>query len=213
MMTFGKRASLIGLLAASLVGGAAHADVVAGNSPTGSIYGAWSNESSGQNFLVRFTLAADTTLTGFDLFTAGGFAGIGTDVKVKIRLDGGGGAPSAANLYEFNDTIDAKAAFDGFSDISSVYFSGPTLAAGTYWMGVSGLNEELSWTSYDNGGPTSPAGQMQLWGDNATLVPGIRSLAYQVHGEAPTHVPEPTSWALAAVALAGLGISRRRAAR
>ncbi len=204
---------LLALLSASLIGGSAHADVVAASTPLGSMYGIWSNNAGGQNFLVQFTLASDTTLTGFDLFTGRSYANVGTGVTVKIRADNGSGLPGTS-LAQFNDVIDAETAYDSFVDISSVHFAGPTLAAGTYWMGVSGLASELSWATYF-GASSSPTGQAQLNGDTYMHQPGVYNFAWRIEGEPATgnNVPEPASWGLAAVALAGLAISRRRAAR
>lgn len=208
-----KRTPLLALLAASLIGGSAQADVVAASTPLGAMYGIWSNYAGGQNFLVQFTLASDTTLTGFDVYTGRSFASVGTGVSVKIRADNGSGLPGTS-LAQFNDVIDAETAYDSFVDISSVHFAGPTLAAGTYWMGVSGLSSELTWATYA-GGTSTPAGQAQLNGDTYLRAPSIYGLAWRLEGEPATgnNVPEPASWALAAVALAGLAISRRRAAR
>jgi hypothetical protein len=212
-MTFAKKTSLLALLAASLIGGAAQASVVASSEPLGSMYGAWSNSSNGQNFLVQFTLGSDTAITGFDIFTYNFFASVGTGVQVKIRADNGSGAPAGSNLYQFNDSIDSEVAYDSMADVSSVNFNALTLSAGTYWMGVSGLNSELTWVSYDNGGNASKPTQRQLSGDNVQFAPSIQNLAFRIQGDATNNVPEPASWALAGVALAGLAASRRRRAR
>lgn len=214
MPTPQSRRSLFALMAAGLMAGsAAQADVVAATEPLGSLYGIWSNNAIGQNFMVQFTLTSDTTLTGFEIVTGRNYASVGTNVSVKIRADSGSGAPGATNLFQFTDVIDTETALDAFSDRSAAHFDGVTLTAGTYWIGMAGVDADLTWSSFNNGQGQVPAGQALFTGDNYRSAPAIGSLAYRIEGTPANNVPEPASWALAAVALAGLSISRRRAAR
>lgn len=195
---------------AALIAVPAQAAILVDGSPTGSYYGSWANQANGQNFLVQFTLGSASTITGFDIFTCCNYGDPATPVTVRIRNDVGG-SPSAANLYEFNDTVSTEIAFDADTYVSSVDFAGINLAAGTYWFGVSGSVDELSWSSYNNGGPLTPGGQWQLQGNNLQLQPAIYDLAYRVVGTAGA-IPEPTTWALLILGFGAVGGALRRSA-
>jgi hypothetical protein len=193
-----------------LVAAAPQAAVVVDESPTGAIYGTWSNNSAGQNFLVQFTLASSTDIAGIDIFTGISYGDVGTSVTVKIRNDVAG-SPAAGNLYEFVDAVDSVSAFDSIAHISSVDFSPFTLGPGTYWMGVSGTGTELSWLSYSNGGTAFVPSQKQLSGNNVVAGTSFFELAYRIRGAEPTSVPAPATLTLAILALAAAGAVRRRA--
>lgn len=189
----------------------AQAAILVDSSPTGTYFGAWANTDSSQNFLVRFSLGSASTVTGFDIFTCCNFGASGVPVTVRIRADAGG-SPSASNLFEFSDTVTSSAVFDANSAVSSVDFAGINLAAGTYWFGVSGNAVELSWTSYNNGGPSNPGYQFQLAGNSLSHNPGIYDLAYRVVGTAGGVVPEPATWGLLILGFGAVGGAMRRSA-
>ena len=68
-------------------GTAQAATVVAGNYPlvTDTPYqGYWTNESGGQNFIVGFSLAQATQITGVRILMGSGYGNVGESVLIKI---------------------------------------------------------------------------------------------------------------------------------
>lgn len=190
----------VSLLIAFGVATSAGAAVIVDETPTGTFAGGWSNYAAGQNFLVQFTLASTTLIESVDIFTYTGYADVGTSTTVRFRTDAGN-APATANLYEFVANVSSNSYFDGISRVTNVQLNPFSLNAGTYWFGVSGTNDELSWDSYR----TFNQNQRLLNGQSDRFTPGIGDLAYRING----NVPEPGSVALLGIAICGLLLARR----
>lgn len=194
------------------ISGTAHgATVVAGNYPGAAdspYQGYWVNESGGQNFLVGFSLAQATQISGLRILMGNGYGNVGDSVQIKIRA-ASGGAPAAVNLYSFADTIDTSVSYANANAVTS-NFAAISLAAGNYYIGMSSNIGSGVWASY---GPSTTNDQWQLSGDNLGFQPDIRDLAFQVIGDAGA-VPEPAAWALmlGGFGLAGTAMRRRRKA-
>jgi hypothetical protein len=88
-----------------------------------------------------------------------------------------------------------------------------SLAAGTYWIGMSGTSEELGWQAFDLG-VFAPSTQSQLSSESGAFTPRIDSLAFIVEGTtvpgAGVGVPEPAAWALMLLGFGGIGAALRR---
>lgn len=183
--------------------------------PTGTLNeGYWTNESSSQNFLVSFTLASASDITGFEILEGTGFSTIGDALRIKIRNDVAG-SPALANAFSFVDQIDAISTYQSGILKVTTNFAPITLAAGTYWFGVSGAGNTQVWASYNNGGPASPTNQRQLNGDTIVSTPSINSLAFTVLGNVAA-VPEPATWGMMILGFGMVGASaryRRRTAK
>lgn len=189
----------------------AFADPVAGGDPTGAYRGDWQDVAAGQNFLVQFTLDQATTLSAMDIFAVTGFWQLGDAALIKIRSDVNGD-PAATNLYSLTESVDALSGFGSNSDRVTVDFSGVTLAAGTYWIGLSSLDGIKVWNSYDGGQGSIVPTQRQLQGDSGNYAPSIYNLGYVLYGT-PVGVPEPAAWGMliGGFGLAGAAMRRRRA--
>lgn len=156
------------------------------------------NRADRQNFLVHFELAQNSRLTRFDLYTTPFLGEPGSAVTIKIRRDFQG-QPGRSNWYEFQDQIDL--AVDESTEIrrAQIDFDPVFLRAGSYWIGVSGTNQDIGWLSVAAEGPAAQ-GVRQLDRDHIQGTPGFFDLTYRLHG-VPTQVPEPPAWLLATCAL------------
>ena len=193
---------------AALSAGAASADILAGVPANATTAGNWSNFAGGQNFLMQFSLGADSQVTGFDIYTSNGFGEVGTGVTIRIRNDVAGD-PDTANLFEFTSTIDTSVVSDDQDNLVGAHFGAVSLAAGTYWMGMSGSDGELGWTSYDYG-DASPSTQRQLSGETVESTPGVDTFGYEVEGTVGgAGVPEPAAWAMMLSGFFGAGAALR----
>jgi PEP-CTERM motif len=192
------------LMAAAAIGltSPANAALIINQSPdaTGLAYTfTAANTATSQNWLMRITLTAATTLNGIDIYSdcrafGCGSPSLGTAAIVKIRNDVGG-IPDGANLFTFSTLISAIDSVGSTARpaLERVHadFAGASLAAGSYWIGLSGDGTELG-QNLNLGIPSSIA---ILGGDSATVAPW--STAFNVYDNSLTGaIPEPASWAL-----------------
>lgn len=201
--------------AAALLASGTNATIVFDQSPNviglagGSIA---TNTSTGQNFLLKFSLGTATAIDGFDIYSSIGAVTLGTPVIVKLRNDIAG-SPSSVNDYVFSTTISAidLSGSSNNANLKRLYadFAATTLAAGDYWIGMTGNPSSIGW-DLDFGLPGNDAWQLE---NDALLfsLGGSIAFAYRVHGEA---VPEPAAWTMmiGGFGLAGTALRRRRAA-
>ena len=179
-----RRLVLSATAALALVGaaGSASADILASVADNGLAIGSWSNSAANQNFLMQFTLGQASTITGFDIVTVSGFGALGTDVTVRLRSNNDAlDQPDTANLAEFTGVIDSNVDLGSDNNgtdqlLVGTHFAGISLAAGTYWMGMSSTFGELGWSSFDYG-DFSPPHQAQMSGETYSLVPSVSSFA------------------------------------
>jgi len=173
--------------------------------------------SGGQNFLVEFTLAQASWISGMDIYSLSG-AGVGEATTIKIRQNGTDGLPALTNLFSLSSTIsDVQTVAVGgtFVQREHTSFAPILLSSGTWWMGDSTTTDSGSWVSIA-GGVQQPTDQVQLSGNTFdqccigstfpstfTPFPNIYALAYQVEGSAAEPVSEPPIGPVLAAICAG----------
>lgn len=174
----------------------------------------YSNFSGGQNFLVEFTLAQSTALTGMDIYTYPSQNALGDGVIVRLR-NVVGGAPAATNLAEVTSTIDAIDG-DGAGTTSLVRthadFGPVTLGPGSYFIGMSGgPGFDITWAATAHNSQTV----WLLVGETARFATANDDLNLRIYGDlvGPPSVPEPLTLSLFAAGLLGAGALRRRKMR
>ena len=171
--------------------------------------------TSGQNFLMKFTLAGNSMLTGVDIYSTCRVSGclpggVGTAADVRIRNDVGGFA-GPTNLHFIETTISAidNEGSSTFSDLERLHasFSPIALSAGTYWIGLAGRETEIGLNIKFN----EPQSNAVLGNGDAFFgSPPVYTAAFRVLGNAGG-VPEPAAWAmmLAGFGLVGSALRRR----
>jgi hypothetical protein len=184
-----KRLSFGFLVGAVFAASNAWGNVIVDNSPDAlgaAQQGNFSNVGTQQNFLVEFSLAVATQLTGMAIYS-NFLDTTGEAVTIKIRNDNGG-VPAATNLYDFADVISGvdkvgTSIDTNMSRVQTDFITPITLGPGVYWIGMSGAGEEIGWSSVTP--PESLASQWQLIGDTLDFIPGVGRLAYQIDRGSP----------------------------
>ena len=198
---------IVGLISAVAASSADASAVLVDRSPVGNFSGSWMDMAAFQNFLVPVTLASAAKIDEFDIYTPGSLAPFGASVTLRVRSDVGG-MPAGTNLFELNSTL-SYVSGSGVATLAGASFTPFNLAAGTYWLGLSGTSQELDWSSFTG----LPNDGWQLGGESVQGRPVIGGLAFRVLG---THdaVPEPASWALmlGGFGLVGSAMRRKREA-
>lgn len=177
----------------------------------GILPGAVALNDSSQNFLIQFSLATATTLNGADVYSQ--LVTSGAAVTIKFRADVGG-APDLTNLAVLSSSISAVDS-QGASSSPTILrghadFAPLSLAAGTYWFGMSSAGPDIGWNfNFDVPGVTN---MWQLNGDTLQFsfndVSFPTQAAFRLYGGGV--VPEPASWALMIIGFGAVGGALRR---
>jgi hypothetical protein len=193
-------------LALSMAGPANAVALLVDRTSATTVYrGATVNSHDAQNIMVRFTLTEETSLTAFEIFTLKEFGTLGEAVQIRLRADVGN-APSTDQTWDFTDTVDSVANARRRHDLWSIVgvrseFAPISLAAGSYWIGMSSLADELGIVMAARNS-LSPYSQYALVGDRLSGPVTSYDMPFRLYDDrpgefpAPSLVPEPGVWAL-----------------
>lgn len=163
-----------------------------------------------------FTLLAATNITNFRFWsiqdTPGAYTG-SLQVSVYSNVGGSPGVVVASGTGSLAATATGASTAFGYAEYVFDIPVAATLGAGTYWLAIANfpLNpinpSEMLWET-TSGGLGSTAKYLQ----GASWIDALEHLAFRVDGTlvGGGNVPEPSTLALLAVALAGAAVMRRR---
>lgn len=159
-----------------------------------------SNELSGQSFATFFTVTEDTTLTGIDSYAGSPFGISGFSVTIRIFNDSGGSVGSTvAQLSSTITVVDSEGA--GASGLVRRFapFS-QTVAAGSYWIGVTGTGLEFAQELLEFSPPQSTPDTIQFNAGGSSITDTFGVASIRVFGD-PTSVPAPATLTLMCLGL------------
>jgi len=204
-----KKLALVAALACTALATSANAAIVVNRSvdTIGLTPGFTAANQPFQNFLVRFTLGANTNLNGADIYSD--FANgnlLGTSATIKFRLDNAG-APAATDVLNFAANINAVDNVGSSTQPTikrlHVDFGALNFGPGTYWFGLSGTSSEIGWNLQFSSPGADPLYQLSF--SNVVGPLSNTKAAFNLYSAAP----EPASWALMLVGFGAAGYAMR----
>ncbi len=214
---FLKRAAFAAAVALLSVG-SANAAILAQSTPasTEMLLEPLSNNDDFQQFLVKITLPNAAVLRGFGIFTGPVWQGQ-EDVVIHLR-DDVGGAPAANDLVTLNEELDQFFYYESggprpeFITYTAAHFSPLALAAGTYWIGMTGEGgNDIGWSGW---GPYGVAEQYWRYFDGPFEPIRMETLAWVLEGEFLTSaIPEPATWVMMILGFGAVGAMVRTSNR